>query len=64
MSGSGSGCIILLLTFRFNKAMCGDRLEEATRTFTTFTTALREIEKSEDLVIYAPSLDHEKEENK
>ena len=50
--------------FRFNRAMCGDRLEEATRTFTTFTTALREIEKSEDLVIYAPSLDHEKEENK
>jgi hypothetical protein len=46
--------------FIFNKEMCGDVLEKATRTFAEFTVALDKLNHEKQNIIYAPSDDHEK----
>ena len=48
--------------FLFNKEMCGDQLEQSTRTFNDFTVALDKLNRSRQSIEYAPSDDHERHE--
>ena len=48
--------------FMFNKAMCGDLLEKSTTTFTEFTVALDRLNREKQSIQYAPSIDHEKQD--
>jgi hypothetical protein len=46
--------------FIFNKAMCGDILENSTGTFTEFSVALDRLNREKQSIMYAPSDDQEK----
>jgi len=48
--------------FQFNKEMCGDLLEKSTNTFTEFTVALDRLNRERQNIQYAPSIDHEKQD--
>lgn len=48
--------------FRFNREMCGDKLEKATGSFMEFSRALSEVSENMNYVSYAPIDDYEAEE--